>query len=315
MHRNVFISNIPQINNWGDDLKKGQAATEWIGTYGWALVVILIVLGTFNYLYFNRWAGGTDSCIIESGFDCSEFKFSETDTLVYLQNGHGYKIDVGAGAILSCSGHEDLVATAGSGELKNTKKMALVFGPLTDAEQASCTLHVRYKKTDGKFWKETEGQLKAYNIDYVAGGPGGPAPEDCVTPGDQDGDGCDDDTDSDCGISEVSLDPTCDNLNDDNCNGQTDCGDASCDSVCNPPDLCWNAVIDPPESDVGDGSSVSDCGRDGSDCILCAFGRACNGDTDCVYNKCCVCDFTNDKCASSSPVVFKQLCPTGCHYP
>ena len=82
-------------------MKKGQAAMEFLMTYGWALLVVLIAIAAlafFGVLNPSRFL--PNSCSLAPGFSCVDFKASDaTDTItVVLQNGLG---DTLSGVILS----------------------------------------------------------------------------------------------------------------------------------------------------------------------------------------------------------------------
>ena len=72
--------------------KKGQAAMEFLMTYGWALLVVLIAIGAlafFGVLNPSRFL--PNSCTLAPGFACTDFKAdaSTGDIEIVLQNGLG----------------------------------------------------------------------------------------------------------------------------------------------------------------------------------------------------------------------------------
>ena len=76
---------------------KGQAAFEFLTTYGWAFLVILIMVGTLAY--FGILTPGNvlpDRCNFGAEFQCLNFQFSDTaDTFrLRLKNGIGESADV-----------------------------------------------------------------------------------------------------------------------------------------------------------------------------------------------------------------------------
>ena len=76
----------------GDFMKKGQAAMEFLMTYGWALLVVLIAIAAlafFGVLNPSRFL--PNSCNLAPGFGCVDFKADDSDDLVtiILQNGLG----------------------------------------------------------------------------------------------------------------------------------------------------------------------------------------------------------------------------------
>ena len=77
--------------------KKGQAALEFLTTYGWAFLVILIMIGTLAY--FGILSPGKilpNRCSIGPEFECLDFQISAADNTfkVKLKNNVGYPIAV-----------------------------------------------------------------------------------------------------------------------------------------------------------------------------------------------------------------------------
>src|SRR3989344_5713936 len=74
--------------------KQGQAAIEFLMTYGWAILVVLIAITALAYFgVLNPSRFLPESCIIGPGFSCDEFKVSTVDgiTLV-LRNSLGSQL-------------------------------------------------------------------------------------------------------------------------------------------------------------------------------------------------------------------------------
>ena len=76
--------------------KKGQAAMEFLMTYGWAILVVLAAIGALAYfgvLSPDRFM--PSKCMVSGGFSCIEFKMAKADPTsaqtvsFYLQNNLG----------------------------------------------------------------------------------------------------------------------------------------------------------------------------------------------------------------------------------
>ena len=76
--------------------QRGQAAMEFLMTYGWAILVVLIAIGALAYFgvltpsdFLPR------SCTLMPGLDCSEFKVDTTldQVQLFIRNGLGESID------------------------------------------------------------------------------------------------------------------------------------------------------------------------------------------------------------------------------
>jgi len=87
-------------------MKKGQTALEYLITYGWAILVILVVLAVLWYYgIFNpsRWAGEQVGSF--STFNVMDHKFSNTELQMVLANKGGKDVNV-TGVIVKLNGVE-----------------------------------------------------------------------------------------------------------------------------------------------------------------------------------------------------------------
>src|SRR3989344_3193288 len=89
--------------------KKGQAAMEFLMTYGWALLVVLVAIGALAFFgVLNPGQFLPDQCTLFSGLSCTSY-FADASTqrlTLTFQNGLGY---------LMKSVEVDVAATAGTG--------------------------------------------------------------------------------------------------------------------------------------------------------------------------------------------------------
>ncbi|MGM5485037.1 MAG: hypothetical protein ACQEP1_04160 [Nanobdellota archaeon] len=75
--------------------KRGQAALEFLMTYGWAILVVLVIIGALAY--FGVLSPGKlvpERCQIESGINCQDWQLDAGDESVSLviQNSKGREI-------------------------------------------------------------------------------------------------------------------------------------------------------------------------------------------------------------------------------
>ena len=76
-------------------MEKGQAAIEFILTYGWILLVVVLAVGAL--LYFGFLSPETFSkkhCEIVPGLECSEFRATSNELTLVLENDLGQNIFV-----------------------------------------------------------------------------------------------------------------------------------------------------------------------------------------------------------------------------
>ena len=76
--------------------KKAQAAMEFLMTYGWAILVVLVAVGALAYFgVLNPGKFLPSSCTIGPGLACGEFKVTTgtaNNTQIYVRNGLGKNI-------------------------------------------------------------------------------------------------------------------------------------------------------------------------------------------------------------------------------
>lgn len=75
--------------------KRSQAALEFLTTYGWALLVILILIGALAYFgVLNPQRFLPDRCNISPGFTCDEYQITDGNITVILTNKLGAAIQI-----------------------------------------------------------------------------------------------------------------------------------------------------------------------------------------------------------------------------
>lgn len=85
--------------------KKGQAAMEFLMTYGWALLVVLIAIGALAFFgVLNPGRFLPETCTLSPGFACTDSKVTTGVATIVLQNGLGTNIN--SGATLTIDGRE-----------------------------------------------------------------------------------------------------------------------------------------------------------------------------------------------------------------
>ncbi len=71
-------------------MKRGQAALEFLTTYGWAFIVILVMIGALAYFgVLNPGKMTPNRCLVEPGFKCNDFIINSTGFYVQLENKMG----------------------------------------------------------------------------------------------------------------------------------------------------------------------------------------------------------------------------------
>jgi hypothetical protein len=74
-------------------MKKGQAAMEFLMTYGWAILVVLAAIGALAYfgvLSPDRFL--PDKCTISGGYSCGEYKVNSSGVYLKIINNQGVDV-------------------------------------------------------------------------------------------------------------------------------------------------------------------------------------------------------------------------------
>lgn len=75
--------------------RKGQAAMEFLMTYGWAILAAVIVIGVLAY--FGVFSPGKlvpEACTLSAPLGCNEARINSTAVTVIFRNGVGETVDV-----------------------------------------------------------------------------------------------------------------------------------------------------------------------------------------------------------------------------
>jgi uncharacterized protein (UPF0333 family) len=98
--------------------KKGQAAMEFLMTYGWAILVVLAAIGALAYfgvLSPDRFS--PEKCTLPAGIACLDFRYTGTDIELSIQNGAGFDM---SGVTVTVNGTGcNAVNSGGSATLTN----------------------------------------------------------------------------------------------------------------------------------------------------------------------------------------------------
>lgn len=71
--------------------KKSQAAMEFLMTYGWAILVVLVAIGALAYFgVLTPEKFLPNKCTLPAGIGCIDHKATSTGVTVVLRNGMGY---------------------------------------------------------------------------------------------------------------------------------------------------------------------------------------------------------------------------------
>jgi len=131
-------------------MRKGQTALEYLVTYGWAILAIVIIAAVLWYFgVFNpsKWTGARQ-CGGFSAFTCIDYTNTATNATVVLGNAVGRQLNITSGA--SCN--PSLIGA-------NEQTTCVFSGTFTPGTQASLSL--TYVDTKSGLTKTDNGFIKA----------------------------------------------------------------------------------------------------------------------------------------------------------
>jgi hypothetical protein len=87
-------------------MKKGQAAMEFLMTYGWAILAAIIVIGVLAYFgVFSPSRYVPSACMINAPFGCEEYTVTTTGVTLVLRNGYGDSVTVNNVSVENCGSY------------------------------------------------------------------------------------------------------------------------------------------------------------------------------------------------------------------
>ena len=153
--------------------RRGQAALEFLTTYGWAFLVILVMIGALAYFGVinpNRFL--PEKCLFQQEFHCKDYQV-EYDTPALANVNFYITNNLGSGIIIPINGVSvNHTGTTGgktcptaalslgagmTGEIKCTG----VPGSYIEGEKTKFTITIRYNTTTGKYTRIMNGDIFA----------------------------------------------------------------------------------------------------------------------------------------------------------
>lgn len=151
-------------------MRRGQAALEFLTTYGWAFLVILVMIGALAYFgVINPQKFLPERCTFQQEMGCKDFMVqkngSNADVKFYITNNLGtgvnnlnlsaYSTDEGASKNKSCGKHD-----LGSGE--STEFVCSgVEGSFPTSGKVKFAVFGTYTPVGGKYTKTVNGEIFA----------------------------------------------------------------------------------------------------------------------------------------------------------
>ena len=147
-----------KFRNDNEHTRKGQAAIEFLITYGWAITAAMVVIGALVYFGITNPATSLpDKCVFSNGFDCKDFQITASTLKVKVVNIAGQTI-FGSGAttnitaMLSDTGASCNITGGNPATLNPDTEMELTCNnipgsPYNSKDKAKVKVTINYAKT------------------------------------------------------------------------------------------------------------------------------------------------------------------------
>src|SRR3989344_5597518 len=111
--------------------RNGQAALEFLMTYGWAIMVVLIAIGALAYFgVLSPSKVLPRKCVVEAGIACTDFKVQGDSVTLVLRNGKGEDITLNRISVGGC-------AAQNLGALRNGQQKTFILSGCANAVSSS----------------------------------------------------------------------------------------------------------------------------------------------------------------------------------
>jgi uncharacterized protein (UPF0333 family) len=133
---------------------KGQAAMEFLMTYGWAILAAVIAIGALAYLgVFSPET--SDYCVISAPFSCDESAIG-TDIQLNIRNGGGQSLTINNITIDGCTSYTTVTPVADGA---TTGAITVTCG-LNPGDQVNKNIKISYIKSGGAINQTVSGSIR-----------------------------------------------------------------------------------------------------------------------------------------------------------
>ncbi len=149
-------------------MKKGQAAVEFLMTYGWAMLAVLVMIGALTYYgVLSPSAFLPERCEIVVGFTCADFAVTKDKVQLDLVNVMGEKVTIKSIGIIDPETTSEVCNDNQEKDLGNGERSGIITitckKPLEAGIKKNLKIKITYSKTieNQKFTHSLTGVLYA----------------------------------------------------------------------------------------------------------------------------------------------------------
>jgi len=154
--------------------RRGQAAIEFLVTYGWAIMAAMLVIGALTYFGITNPATSLpDKCIFSNAFACKDFiltndtvRLKVTNTAGQTIYGYGNPVDITANLTDNNKGCTTNSGGSPIGSLEPDAEMEIIClnppdSPFNTDEKAKIKITITYRKTPTGYDQVSLGEVYA----------------------------------------------------------------------------------------------------------------------------------------------------------
>jgi hypothetical protein len=142
--------------------KRGQAAMEFLMTYGWAILAAVIAIGVLAWFgVFSPGRFMTETCVLSPPLACEDDSFANTSGVyLMIRNGAGEQINVTGLSATDCGANDALGEVVGVGETNTVDDVGVVCGTALDqGSRYRGTIMINYTMGEGTRIQQSSGNL------------------------------------------------------------------------------------------------------------------------------------------------------------
>jgi hypothetical protein len=130
--------------------RKGQAAMEFLMTYGWAILAAVVAIGVLAYFgVFSPGRYVSNVCTINAPFGCDEYAIAAGSLQLNIRNGGGESFDLASIAVDACTTNDNAGAGWTVPDGDTTGAVTITCTGLATGEKVKKDITISYTKTTG----------------------------------------------------------------------------------------------------------------------------------------------------------------------
>jgi len=137
-------------------MKKGQAAMEFLMTYGWAILAAIVVIGVLAYFgVFSPSRYVPSACMLNAPFGCDEYSITTTGVTLVVRNGFGDDVTIHKVEVENCGSY-----TTPTDIADGSTATIPVSCTLNSGDRFKGDITVTFMKSDGVLNQTSTGSIR-----------------------------------------------------------------------------------------------------------------------------------------------------------